>query len=39
MAGFLMGLMCWVQIGKLQRRIEAQRKELDELKKTEEAQP
>lgn len=33
MGGFVMGLMAWVQIGKLQRKIEAQRKELDELKK------
>jgi len=33
MAGFVMGLMAWVQIGKMLRKIEAQRKELDELKK------
>ena len=34
MAGFVMGLMAWIQIGKLHRKIEIQRKEIDELKKT-----
>ena len=32
-AGFFMGVAAWIQIGKLQRKLEAQRKEIEELKK------
>ena len=32
-AGFFMAVAAWIQIGKLQRKVEAQRKELEELKK------
>ena len=32
-AGFVMAIYSWIEIGKIQRRIEAQRKELEDLKK------
>ncbi len=32
-AGFFMAVAAWIQIGKLQKKFEAQRKEIEELKK------
>ncbi|MDB6024961.1 MAG: hypothetical protein JWM68_1184 [Verrucomicrobiales bacterium] len=32
-AGFVMAVAAWIQIGTLQRKLEAQRREIDELKK------